>query len=121
MDLKRHIEPLSKINGYLGSGVFTPTGELLEGNSMISGIHHELAGAAVNDTLLHAQEMINSIGMGHSNFLQIDSDLGIVLTRCFNNKQNKHFHTVLYLRKDGNVAMAKLMLQKAVDALTNEF
>ncbi|MBN2693773.1 hypothetical protein JXR93_03840 [bacterium] len=121
MDLKRHLEPLSRINGYLGAGVFTPTGELLEGTSMISGIHHELAGAAINDTLLHAQEMTQSIGMGNTSFIQIDSDMGIVLARSYNNRQDKHFHTVLYVRKDGNIAMAKLMLQKAVDGLAGEF
>ena len=54
MDLKVHLEGLTKVKGYLGSGVFTNTGELLEGTSMISGIHQELAGAAINDTLLHA-------------------------------------------------------------------
>jgi len=120
MDLKKHLEALSKIKGYLGSGVFTSTGELLEGTSMISGIHQELAGAAINDTLLHAQEMTEDIGMGRADFLQIDSGMGVVLTRCYN-IGDTHFHTILYLKKDGNVAMGKLLLKKAIEGLAGEF
>ena len=120
MDLKRHLEGLSKVKGYLGSGVFTNTGELLEGTSMISGIHQELAGAAVNDTLLHAQEMTKDVGMGRADFLQIDSDMGIIFTRC-HNVGDVHFHTVVYLKKDGNVAMGKLLMKKAIEGLAKEF
>jgi predicted regulator of Ras-like GTPase activity (Roadblock/LC7/MglB family) len=120
MDLKKHLEKLSTIKGYLGSGVFTGSGEMLEGTSMISGIHQELAGAAINDTLLHAQEMTEDIGMGKADFLQIDSDMGTVITRCFH-KGDIHFHTVLYLKKEGNIAMGKLLLKKAIDGLAEEF
>lgn len=120
MNLKKHLETLSGIKGYLGSGVFTSTGEMLEGTSMISGIHQELAGAAINDTLLHAQDMTEDIGMGRADFLQIDSDMGTVITRCYN-RGDVHFHTVLYLKKDGNIAMGKLLLKKAIEGLAQEF
>ena len=121
MDLKKHLEKLSGIKGYLGSGVFTPNGEMLEGTSMISGIHQELAGAAINDTLLHAQDMTEDIGMGRADFLQIDSDMGIVIIRNYNDDENDvHFHTILYLRKDGNIAMGKLLLKKAIENLAQE-
>ncbi len=120
MNLKKHLETLNGIKGYLGSGVFTSTGELLEGTSMISGIHQELAGAAINDTLLHAQDMTEDIGMGRADFLQIDSDMGIVITRCYS-RGDVHFHTVLYLKKDGNIAMGKLLLKKAIEGLAQEF
>jgi len=120
MDLKKHLEKLSGVKGYLGSGVFTPTGEMLEGTSMISGIHQELAGAAINDTLLHAQEMTEDIGMGRADFLQIDSDMGTVIVRCHKDG-DIHFHTILYLKKEGNVAMGKLLLKKAIEGLAQEF
>ncbi len=121
MNLKTHLETLSKVSGYLGAGVFTPTGELLEGTSMISGIHQELAGAAINDTLLHAQEMTRDIGMGNTDFIQIDTEMGTVLTRSYNNKVDKHFHVIMYLKKDGNIAMAKIMLSKVIDLIQKEF
>ena len=121
MDLKKHLEKLSGIKGYLGSGVFTPNGEMLEGTSMISGIHQELAGAAINDTLLHAQDMTEDIGMGRADFLQIDSDMGTVITRCYNDNKDIHFHAVLYLKRDGNIAMGKLLLKKAIEGLAKEF
>ncbi len=121
MNLKTHLETLSKVSGYLGSGVFTPVGELLEGTAMISGIHMEHAGALINETLLHAQEMTRDIGMGSSDFIQVDTEMGIVLARCFNNKSDKHFHVVMAIKKDGNIAMAKIMLTKAIEGLKDEF
>lgn len=121
MNLKTHLETLSKVSGFLGSGVFTPVGELLEGSAMISGIHMDHAGALINETLLHAQEMTKDIGMGNTDFIQVDTEMGIVLARCFNNKTDKHFHVVLAIKKDGNIAMAKIMLSKAIEGLKGEF
>ena len=64
--------------------------------------------------------MTEDIGMGRADFLQIDSGMGIVLTRCYN-VNDTHFHTVVYLKKDGNIAMAKLLMKKAIDGLATEF
>jgi hypothetical protein len=52
--------------------------------------------------------------------IQLDTEMGIILAKCFNDGKI-HFHTVLVIKKDGNVAMAKMKLKKVVDLLKPEF
>jgi len=120
MSIKDSLIQLEEVNGYLGAGVFTPQGELLEGVADISGIHFETAGSQVHDTLLSAQSMSKEAGFGVASTIQVDTELGIVFAKCFN-EGGVHFHTVLVLKNDGNVAMAKLKLKKVVEAIKAEF
>ena len=107
------LEELKKVPGYLGAGIFTIQGELLEGITDISGIHFESAGSQVHDILLSAQQMCKEAGFQHANMIQIDTDLGVVFTKCYNNG-TKHFLTVLIIKSDGNIAMAKSSFIKTI-------
>ena len=120
MSIRDSLSELEKVNGYLGAGVFTPQGELLEGVADISGIHFETAGSQVHDMLLSSQNMAKETGFGSANMIQIDTELGIVFAKCFNDGAT-HFHTVLVIKNDGNVAMAKLKLKKVVETIKAEF
>jgi hypothetical protein len=120
MDLDKHLVKIKSIKGFMGVGVFTATGEFLAGNANISGIHQELAGAGINDALLHVQEITEELGMGRANMVQIDAGVGKIVAKC-HNKGGVHFHTVVYIAPDGNVAMAKLLLEKVIVNLAGEF
>ncbi len=120
MAIIEKLKELEDVRGYLGSGVFSPSGELIEGTAEISGLKMEVIGSLLNDVLLEAQEMTEKAGFGHSDFIQIDSDMGIMLARS-TKTPNAHFHTVLFLKPDGNVAMAKMKLSNVCEALVEEF
>jgi len=120
MELKTHMETMRKVRGFLGLGVFTPNGEMLEGIKLVEGIHQELIGSAINDVLLNAQDVTSAMSLGDSDFLQIDAAKGTIIARCYN-KDGKHFHTVLFMKKDGNIAMGKIMLTKTINDLAKEF
>ena len=123
MNLKQYLERLTSVKGFLGIAVFTPDGEALEAirsPSIEAGINKEFAGALINNTLLIAQDMARDIGLGRINFLQIDTLKGTVIIKCYN-VSDIHFHTILFLKKDGNIAMGKLLLQKAIEGLAQEF
>ena len=120
MAIKDKINILQDVNGYLGAGIFTPQGEMLEGVADVSGIHFETSGSQVHDTLLNAQKMSSEAGFGAADMIQIDTEMGIVFCKCFNDG-DLHFHTVLVIKSDGNIAMAKMKMKKFVNEVKSEF
>jgi len=120
MGLGEILNELKEIKGYLGAGVFTPQGEMLEGTAEISGIHFEMAGSLIHDTLLDAKKTAKEIGFGNLELLQFYTEMGIIFAVCYNDGK-LHFHTILVIKTDGNIAMARLKLKKVVDALIPQF
>jgi predicted regulator of Ras-like GTPase activity (Roadblock/LC7/MglB family) len=120
MAIKDHLQQFTDVGGYLGSGVFTPQGEMLEGTTEISGIHFETAGSMIHDMLLNAKRVSETSGFGNCDMLQLETEMGIILAKCFNDGKI-HFHTVLVINKNGNVAMAKMKLKKVVELVKAEF
>lgn len=120
MTFAKVLDYLKDVNGYLGAGVFTPQGEMLEGVADISGIHFEEAGALIHDTLKDAKDMAKQVGFGKLEMIQLYTEMGIILAQCYNDEK-VHFHTILVIKTDGNVAMAKIKLKKAVEALKQAF
>jgi hypothetical protein len=116
MSIAKILDFLKEINGYLGAGVFTPQGEMLEGVADISGIHFEEAGSLIHDTLKDAKSMVRQVGFGNLDMIQLYTEMGIIFALCYMNEK-QHFHTILVIKNDGNVAMAKMKLRKSVEAL----
>ncbi|MCP5046349.1 MAG: response regulator [bacterium] len=120
MSITEMLKPLAEVKGYLGAGVFTPQGELLEGTADISGIHFEQAGSLIHDALSDSRKMCNEIGFGRLDMLQLYTEMGIIFAACHDDGE-MHFHTILVIKSDGNIAMSKLKLKKVVAALTSAF
>ncbi len=116
MAISKILRFLEDVKGYLGAGVFTPQGELLEGVAEVSGIHFEEAGSLIHDTLKDAKTMSKEVGLGNLDMIQLYTEMGIVFAVCYDDG-SLHFHTILIIKNDGNVAMAKIKLKKAVEAL----
>jgi hypothetical protein len=116
MAIEEILKMLTEVNGYLGAGVFTPQGEILEGSTDISGIHFEEAGSVIHDTLSNSKTMSRNVGFGKLDMLQLYSEMGVVFAKCYNDGK-VHFHTIMVIKNDGNLAMAKLKLEKTVEAL----
>ena len=116
MAIEEILKTLADVNGYLGAGVFTPQGEILAGSTDISGIHFEEAGSLIHDTLNNSKAMAKKVGFGNLDMLQLYSEMGTVFAKCYN-EGSLHFHTILVIKSDGNIAMAKLKLEKVVNQL----
>ena len=56
------------------------------------------------------------VGFGNLDMIQLYTEMGIIFAVCYVDKK-QHFHTILVIKNDGNVAMAKIKLKKAVEAL----
>jgi DNA-binding response OmpR family regulator len=116
MAIEEILKTLKEVNGYLGAGIFTPQGEILGGSTEISGIHFEEAGSVIHDTLSNSKSVSKNVGFGSLDMLQLYSEMGIIFAKCYDDGK-LHFHTILVIKNDGNVAMAKLKLNKTVEAL----
>ncbi len=120
MAINEKLKALHDVKGFIGAGVFSPDGEFVDGDTEISGLRMEVLGSLLNDVLVGAQQMAKDSGFGHADFIQINSDAGMMLAKSYD-KDGKHFHTVMFLKPDGNIAMAKMKLNSVVEALAEEF
>jgi hypothetical protein len=120
MNFLKKLEMFKDLNGYLGAGVFTPEGKMLGGVTDVSGINFEIAGSLFHDTLLITDNRSKEAGFGGVNQMQVNTETGIFFMRCLRDEK-MHFHTMLVVKKNTNIAMAKVMLNKVVEALKGEF
>ncbi len=120
-DIKEILQPIAEVQGFMGVGIFTQDGEMIE--SIETGrIDTNSVGIYANNVLLNAQKATDEMGVGRGNFVTINAPQATLLVRCLNeatdftasNEGRAHFHTVVILDGEGNLGMAKLMLQKAV-------
>ncbi len=116
MVIKEVLAVLEDVSGYMGSGVFTPQGEMLEGSSEVSGISFEQSGSLVHDILNKSKNLTSEAGFGDMHMIQLYTDMGIIFAVC-HSENDQHFHTILVINNNGNVAMGKLKMEKVVNAL----
>ncbi len=117
--IKETLTALREITGFLGAGIFDPEGESLGQVCDESWIDFELVGAEANQLLSDAEEMAQNAGFGETIMLQIDTQFGLMFCHCHHSKQ-AHFHTVMILKSNGNIALARLKLVKTLQALAGE-
>ncbi len=127
MKIKEHLERLNDVEGFLGAGVFTPQGEVLDSQTR-GKIDIKSVGLYANNALLNAQKATDQMGVGRGSLLQIQAPKAYILMRCLNEaadfaatKAGKaHFHTMVVMEPEGNVAMARMILDNVVAAIAEE-
>jgi hypothetical protein len=119
MSIVEKIEKLQDINGYLGAAVFSPEGKMLGGVTEVARINFETAGSLFHDLFLITQNQSREAGFGNTDTILLYTNNGIILGQCFN-QRDVHFHTILALETQANVAMAKLILNKTMVTLEEE-
>lgn len=121
--IRKILQSLEEVNGYLGAGVFSPEEDLLEGITVDGGenpgIELKNAGLLVNNAIKDSQNFVGELGFGSLKTIQLYGETGIIFLVCHNDK-NSHFYTALFIKEDGNIKMAKKKLQEVVEALKSE-
>jgi len=121
--IRKILLSLEAVNGYLGAGVFSPEGELLEGITVDGGenpgIELKNVDLVVYDAIKDAQNFVDELGFGPLKTIQLYGETGIIFLVCQNDKKS-HFYTALFLKEDGNITIAKKKLQEVVEALKPE-
>jgi len=116
------LETLKKINGFIAAGAFSPAGELMAAVSTSQDMHLAEIGALANDILLKAQEETDIMGVGRGSFIHIVAPKANIIMRCLNENTDfhvseagrAHVHVMVVLEAEGNIALAKMQLEKVI-------
>lgn len=112
MSLQDCLTPLQDIDGYLAAAIFDMSGEgLVQHNN--SKYNVSLIGAHTVSMVNSAVKAFNGAGLGKSNFIQVNSDRGIL---CAVWAVEDHSVASVLLEPNANVGMAKLILAKVGEA-----
>ncbi len=120
MNILRKLEIFHSLGGYLGAGVFTPEGQMLAGVTDVAGTSFEITGKLFHDAFLVTDNYCRETGFGCMDFAQLHTEKGIIFLQCFNEGET-HFHVILVVKPQANVALAKLQLGKVIDVVKQEF
>jgi CheY-like chemotaxis protein len=128
MNPKEKLQELANIEGFAGAAVFTPTGEELV---MLPGSVQNVkdVGVLANAVLMNAQKASLEMGAGRGQLVHVEGEKSHILVRCHNEgtdplrsqPQRAHIHTVLILKPDASLGMAKLKLSQIVEKLAEDF
>lgn len=127
MAIKDHLNELQSVSGFIAAAVFSPQGEMLEGFSN-SNMDIKSVGMFANNALLNAQKATDQMGVGRGNKMQIRAPQATVVMRCLNEATDfsasaagkAHFHSLVVMDPEGNVAMAAMILDKIVGKIADE-
>jgi hypothetical protein len=120
MAILKKLELFRELNGYLGAGVFDAYGKMLGGVTEIAGVSFETAGSLFHDAFLFTRTISIEAGFGLTHSFQVNTETGIVFVKCYH-EDEIHFHTILVVKHNTNIAMAKHMLTKVTFSLREEF
>jgi predicted regulator of Ras-like GTPase activity (Roadblock/LC7/MglB family) len=128
MNPKEKLQELANIDGFAGAAVFTPTGEELV---ILPGSVQNVkdVGVLANAVLMNAQKASLEMGAGRGQLVHVEGEKSHILVRCLNEgtdplrsqPQRAHIHTVLILKPDASLGMAKLKLSQVVEKLAEDF
>lgn len=112
----RQLELLHSVNGFLGAGVFSTQGNLIEGGPDIFGVSFREAGRTAAEILINASTQAKKSIYGNIDLLQLHTPLGIVFARLFK-VTDQRYYIVLVIKSDGNVAMARMKMERVIREL----
>ncbi len=125
---KDKMQDLANLDGFAGAAVFTPAGEELV---MVPGAVTNIkeVGVLANAVLLNAQKASLEMGAGRGQVVHIEGERAHILVRCLNEGTDPvksqpgraHIHTVLVLKPEASLGMAKLRLSSIAEKLAEDF
>ena len=128
MAAKDKLQELTNIEGFAGAAVFTPTGEdlvVLPGQTT----NIKEVGILANNVLLNAQKASLEMGAGRGQVVHVEGERAHILVRCLNEGTDPiksqpgraHIHTVLVLKPEASLGMAKMRLHSIAEKLAEDF
>lgn len=120
MPIIKKLEMFKQLKGYLGAAVFSVDGRMLGGSTEVSGINFEIAGSLFHDAYLFMNNNSRESGFGKVEMFQAKTEKGIIICKCLE-EEDINFHTMLVVQGSSNLGMARLMLEKVIKTLKEEF
>lgn len=115
---------LQQVNGYLGAAVLNYTGETLYAENEHTGTDIAYAATIFNDTFRTISETSLDIGFAEATSVETKTQDGHVFlvnsAGAHNGNEFAKINVFCIFRDDGNIALAKMILDKASKAISDE-
>ena len=123
------LKEFATLPGFVGVGVFTPTGEALALLSSESKDGIKTVGILANNVMINAQKASLEMGTGRGQFVHIEAEKAHIFVRCLNEGTEPlksmpgkaHIHLVLILTSDESIGLAKMKIHSLVTQLADDF
>jgi len=113
-------DDIKQINGYLGVGISQYTGELLLFDKADSKINLEETSIIFNDVFRDTHTLSKKLSLGRTEIMEISTEKAKILMACSGENSPVHLHLFSIFKKDGNVALAKLIFPKIINKAISE-
>ncbi len=120
MLLGSNLVGLQKVKGYKASAIMTFRSELLASHSSDTNIDLRKVGKTFNDIFRSAHEASDKIGLKSCLEMVINTPKGFIIMRCSGAEAQVHFHLLVIVSAEGNLALAKMELEKMVNPVLAE-
>jgi len=113
-------DDIKEINGYLGIGISQYTGDLLLFDKSDSKINLEETSVIFNDVFRNTHVLSKKLSLGQTEIMEILTEKSKILMACSGENSPIHLHIFAIFKKDGNVALAKMILPKIMKKSISE-
>jgi len=124
IDFDQHMKKLRSVNGYLGSAVLNYSGETLYIDEENTGADIAYASAIFNDSFRQINEASLDVGFSDVASFETKTEDGHVFLMKSAGTHSQEMHTKIDIfcifRDDGNIALAKMVIDKASKAISQE-
>ncbi|NPA66680.1 MAG: hypothetical protein GXO11_07345 [Epsilonproteobacteria bacterium] len=124
IDFDTKMKKLRSVHGYIGSAVLNYSGETLYIDEENTGTDIGFAAAIFNDSFRSINEASLDIGFSDISSLETKTEDGhVFLMQSAGTQDEDNFSKIdifCILRDDGNIALAKMVLQKSAKAISEE-
>jgi len=124
IDFDAKMQKLRKVNGYLGSAILNYSGETLYVENEGTGIDMAYSATIFNDAFIMISETSLDIGFSQAEFVETKTEDGHVFLMksggTGNSDEYSKINIFTIFRDDGNVALAKMVLDKSTKTISKE-
>ena len=124
IDFDKHMQKLRSVNGYLGSAVLNYSGETLYIDEENTGADIAYASAIFNDSFRQINEASLDVGFSDVASFETKTEDGHVFLMKSAGTHSQELHTKIDIfcifRDDGNIALAKMVIDKASKVISQE-
>jgi len=124
IDFEQYMKRLRSVNGYLGSAILNFSGETLYMDAENTGVDIAYSASIFNDAFRMISESSLDIGFAEASFVETRTYDGHVFLINSAGEQNGDNFSKINLfaifRDDGNVALAKMIIEKTSSGISKE-
>lgn len=124
IDFDKSMKRLRAVNGYLGSAVLNYSGETLYLDNDNTGTDIAYSASIFNDAYRMVSESSLDVGFSEASSIEaktLDGHVFLINSAGTTSKDNfTKLNVFSIFRDDGNVALAKMIMEKASDSMSQE-